>query len=785
MASLSLNTGLKALLSAQYVLETVGHNIANANTPGYSRQSVSLEASLSVPLRGALVGSGVNVTRIERSVDNLLAGRIHSQQGALGGLMSRYTGLSELETFLGANDQASLTGLMDGFFTSVSDLSTAPSDSILRTGLVQSASLLTSRLHEVSNQLTLTGREVGSELRSHASQVNGLADEIVALNIEIANTSSTGTPANDLLDRRDQLITELSQIVDVTTLEGANGSIGVLVSGNTLVGQRAANHMSVDLDNNGNYRMRMRGSQGFVDVSGGTIGGLLQFASDDVPSMGSRFDQLAKELVLSVNRLHSVGMPPNGPLTILTGANPVSDFDGDGKASDELLSNAGLPFDVHSGALYVNVENLDSGAVVKHRIEISETHTTVEGFLDELNSIPNISADIDASGRFRIVANSGFGFDFSARVEPMPDLDGVFGGGQASLAAGATGPYALADGDTLTLTADPGGTAVPVTITFNQYDFTEISQATPEEVAAVINADPDARTNGLVATVVAGGLVVQTAGSGTEADFEVTGGNTLATFGWTGLQGTTVEGHSTSVEPRITGSYTGTGEDTFTFRPTMDGTIGTTIGLGVDVFNAEGDLVSSISLGPDYVPGSEVAVADGISVSFGVGDLSATHGDTFELELASDSDTSDVLVALGLNGLFTGSTASDIEIRRELQDDPSLIASSLTGAPGDSSILVELLSVKEASQEGLEGASLGQFYGDIVSELGFQTSSSLEALNANDAVIQSLEQRRDSISGVNVDEELVDLVAFEQAFEAASRFISVINEINDELLSLI
>jgi len=785
MASLSLNTGLKALLSARYVLDTVGHNLANANTPGYSRQRVHLEASLALPSKGALIGSGVDVGRIERAVDALLSSRITRQQSIFGGLLARNTGLSELESSLGASDQVSLAGLLDGFFTSISDLSTSPADSILRTGMVQSSRTLASRFHEVVGQLTLTNRETGSELRSRASQVNGIADDIAELNVEIANTQSTGIAANDLLDRRDLLISQLSELVDLTTIPGANGTVGILVAGNTLVGQRRANHMSVVLDNSGDYQVQMQGTSGYINVTGGAIGGLLEFASQDVPDVGKRFDELAHQLVLSVNRLHSVGIPSSGSFSILTGANRIEDFDGDGKATDELLSNAGLPFAVTSGALYVNVEERSTGTLQKHRIDISKTHTTVDGFLKSLNEIPNLSADIDATGRLRIVADSGYGFDFSARIEPYPDTEGTFGSGRASLATQASGPYALVDGDTLTITADPGGVPVPFTVTFDQADFGEISQASAEEIAAVINADPNAQANGVVATVSGGALAIQTAGSGTSADFEISGGTSVASLGWGALVGSPITGHANSVDPHVTGTFTGSADDTFTFRPTRDGIVGTTSGLSVEVLDSKGDLVSTLEIGPGYVPGTELAIGDGVSVSFGLGELSATQGDRFDVRLVTDSDTSDVLVALGLNSYFQGSTAADIDVRADIAKDPSRISTSISGAEGDSSILIQLLGAKEADQKELGDSSIGQFYGDIIADLGFQTASTRDALRANDAVIQTLQQRRDAVSGVDVDEELVDLVAFEQAFQTASRFIGVITQLNDELLNLI
>ena len=98
-------------------------------------------------------------------------------------------------------------------------------------------------------------------------------------------------------------------------------------------------------------------------------------------------------------------------------------MDGDGRAIDELLANAGLPFDVTTGALYVNVEETATGDLTKHRIDIRASHTTIQDFIDELNAIDHVSADLDASNRLRIVADGGFGFDFSRRLEPVAGRD--------------------------------------------------------------------------------------------------------------------------------------------------------------------------------------------------------------------------------------------------------------------------------------------------------------------------------------------------------------------------
>jgi flagellar hook-associated protein 1 FlgK len=785
MSNVGLNTGLRALLAARFALDTIGHNIANANTPGYARQRIDLASSLPIGLRGLLVGTGVDADSIQRNVDDLLGRRILTQRGVLGHLTMRTAALAEIETFLGDGSTTGLGGFLDGFFAAVSDLSAAPDDPILAAGLVESAENLTGRFREAAGYLTQRSADARAELAQQVGQVNRLADELAALNVEIGKTEANGSTANDLRDRRDHLLGELSELVDVTALDGANGSVRVLVAGNTLVGAAKANHISTSTDAGGALVLRIEGAEGELPVTGGMLGGLVDVLQELAPDLRSRLDLLARELVLSTNRVHSTGVPPAGSFTVLTGTNAAQDFDGDGKVADELLSNAGLPFDVVSGGLWVNVVESSTGSVTRQRIEISATHTTVQDFLDELNGIPNLSADLDASGRVRIVADAGWGFDFSRRLDADPDPAGVFGGTRASVATLAGEPFAFADGDTLDLTVGSGSGSVSFQIVFSSDDFFEISNATAEELAAVINADPGAQANGVVASAVAGSLVLQTLAEGTGASLTVEGGNAAGTLGWNGLVGTPITGQANGVEPAIGGLYTGADEARWVFRPRSDGVVGTTPGLLVDVFDQKGELVTSLDVGAGYVPGSEIAVTDGVTASFGLGELSASHGDLFALDLVPDTDTTDVLVALGINGLFTGSNAADIAVNADVAGDPRNLASSAAGAPGDGSLLLELLRGEETRSPALGDASLSEYFGKLVGELGFQSASAASARSASDLVIQSLEARRDEVSGVDIDEELVDLVAFEQSFAAAAQYIQTVQQLGDELLALI
>ena len=785
MSDIALQTGLRALLSARYSLDTIGHNLANANTPGYSRQRVDLTASSPFMKRGLLIGNGVEAQRVQRTVDELLNKRILDQVGVGAGLEAQLGLMSEIEAFFGEPGENALGGRMSSFFTSISDLSTSPSDPILRTATVQSAQTLADQFRQLSRDLGRIGGDVTLEANARVNEVNDLAERIANLNVRIGDSESSGVEANDLRDERDRLLGELAGLVDVRTVEDQSGAMRVLVAGNTLVGRAQANEMRVTTDPGGNLALQIEGARGFVPAKGGALGGLLAFNGDLVTDLDQDIDALAHQLILELNRVHSTGVPADGSFSSLVSTNPLVDQDGDGAFADELLSNAGLPFDVRSGVLTVNVVDPASGDLTKHKLELSSTETTVQDFLDSINAIPGLSADVNAFGNLRIQADSGRTFDFSRAVDPLPDTDGTLGGGFASIGTGVGEPFALADGDTLDLTVDNGGGPAAFQITFDAADFANPSEATAEEVAAAVNADPGAQSAGVRAVVSNGQVFLQSTANGSDATLTVDGGSSAAALGLAGLVGVPATGSDQAVDLRVEGAFEGDVSQRFTFQPRGDGTIGTTPGLVVDVFDADGSLVTSLDVGEGYSPGDELPLADGLTVRFGLGELSATHNDALSFDADVDGDTTDVLVALGLNGLFEGHDADTIAVRADLEDDPDLFASSLTGAAGDNVQLLDLLDVESNASGDLEGQTLGGFYGTIVSGLGFEVSTASDAFAANGTLLSSLEARRDSVSGVNVDEELVDLVRFEQAFSAAAQYISVVNQIGEEVLSLL
>lgn len=779
MSSIGMNIGLRALLTSQSSLDVIGQNLANANTPGYSRQRVQLGASGVVFRRGLGFGTGVDALSIGRSVDNLLSGRIVNEVSDLFRLDTRVSVLGEVEAALGEPGGFGMSQSLSDFFGSASALSSSANDSILRSSFLESARSLADGFRSTLSSLDQVRGDAARQAELTTGEVNLIAQRISNLNGEIRNQEAGGVPANILRDNRDQALRELAKLVDIKSTEGSGGEVSVQVAGRMLVGAGGVVEMSTRLGQDGAIEVLIGGSEEPLDVQGGRLAGLLSVQSGYLPQLFGQLDSFVSDMILETNRVHSTGVPQAGHMTRVVAEHAVQDGDGDGVLTDELLSDAGLPFDLSSGVLRVNVRDLSSGVLSSHNLAIDAETTTVGELLAALSAIEGIGAQLDGQGHLEIQAESGHGFDFSNRLNNDPDAAGTFGSGHASLGSGTAGPFALGDGDTIDLIGPAGAFSV----TLDQTDFFEITQATAAELADVLNDDPNMQANGLRAVVVADRIFLQTEGSGATESFQVAGGSALASMGWTA--GSTISGSDVGASVTLHGSYAGATNDRFVFTPRSDGDIGTTAGLLVDVYNAEGVLVTTLDVGEDYLPGTELEVADGVRVSFGFGSLSAAENDAFSADFIADSDTTDVLVALGINGLFTGSGAEDVGVSDALLADPSLLAASTTGIEGDAGALLELLSLQFSGGESIGGQGFEAAFSDIVTELGFETQSAMNARDVEEYVVASLDQRRAALSGVNVDEELVEMMRFEQSFAAASRYIQVINQLNDSLLALI
>ncbi|MBK8979977.1 MAG: flagellar hook-associated protein FlgK [Planctomycetes bacterium] len=771
--AMGLGATLRALSAARMGIQTASQNVANANVPGYSRQRLVLSATTPLSIQGLLVGSGVQVADLRRIVDEGLVGRIAAQEALYGSAATRYERLYELEGLF-SDDGGGVAERMSELFGALGALQTDPGDRALRGGVVQAGEAFTSGLNLVAQRLADVGGSVFAEVQGLARSLEEKARIVADLNVEIVRLESGGGTANDLRDRRDQAIRELSELCDVRRADHASGSLDLLVGGRLLVAGRRVEPVSVARDAGGAARLTIGANRRVADVEGGRIGALLELQSSTAPQLLQRLDTFTRELILGFDRVHTTGTPGDGPFQSLVAGRTPRDTNGNGLLGDELLESLGLPFDIRGGELWVRIVDRDSGDHAQHRVAIDPTSTTLRELAAQLSALPHLTASVDTAGRLRLQADRGYGFDFAPTLDAVPDPDGLFGGSAPTVATAASGPFDLSSaGFPQTFTVDVDG--VPEVVTLTAADFADPSRATAAELAAAIDADLT-RARALVAD---GRLTLRATSAGAAATMTLADG-AGAPLARLGLPVGDFDGQAHGVAVRIAGQYDGDGNRHFRFVAAGDGEIGVTAGLQVDVFDETGRRVATLDVGDGY-DGGPLPVDEGIEVTFTQGRISRSANDAFALDALADPDTADLLVALGLNTFFLGSTAQDVRVNPDLVASPGRLAAARDGSSGN---LLRLAELERMPSMALGGDDLAAYVAAIVADVGFETSRARSTLETQDALKTALEEQRLSVSGVDIDEEMLDLVAWQQSFEAASRMVAVVQQITDTLMNL-
>lgn len=234
----------------------------------------------------------------------------------------------------------------------------------------------------------------------------------------------------------------------------------------------------------------------------------------------------------------------------------------------------------------------------------------------------------------------------------------------------------------------------------------------------------------------------------------------------------------------VSGTYTGSDNDVYTLAALGDGTVGTTAGLQVEVRNANGDVLATLDVGDGYVPGTAVEIGNGVSVAFDTGDVSAAGPDEIDVRVTADPDTAGLWNALGVNTFFQGNSARDIAVSQDLLESPQRMACSRFNGGGDSSNILRMLSVESGLRMADGTQTMSSFYQNMVAQIGLDTQQAQSTSETKQLLVDSLQNRRDEISGVSIDEELLNLMKFQRSFESAAKFVSVINELGDTLMRM-
>ncbi|MES1983108.1 MAG: flagellar hook-associated protein FlgK [Pseudomonadota bacterium] len=310
---------ISGMNSAQIGLATTEHNIANANTPGFSRQQIVVSSSPGQYTGAGFIGQGSNVTTVKRIYDQFLASQTVAAQGQAAQLNTYSSQIQQINNML-ADPNAGLAPALQDFFGAVNGAANSPESQPARQTLLSSAQTLSVRFQTLNQQLVSINNGVNGQITASVGNINSYAQQIAALNQNIASATSTGQPPNDLMDQRDQLITQLNQEITASVVKQSDGSYFVSVGNGQLLvaGSQAYSLQTVQSLNdptklevaagNGTSIVRLKSSS----LQGGNLGGLLAFRSQSLDPAQNSLGLVALGLAGTFNAQHQLGQDLRG-----------------------------------------------------------------------------------------------------------------------------------------------------------------------------------------------------------------------------------------------------------------------------------------------------------------------------------------------------------------------------------------------------------------------------------------------------------------------------------------
>ncbi len=420
----ALSTATSALAVDQAALTVTGNNIANVGNPDYARQIATLTPAPDEQLKqGIFVGTGVNLTSVQRQIDEALNGRLRSSQSDNASAQTTSNWVGQIQSTLNALSGSDLSAQLSTFFTGWSNLANDPTNSGLRQVVLQNGSNTAGYLRNLDGQLGALKSNVDQELPLQVSSANGLAQQIADLNVQITTAEGgSGGQSNALRDQRDADLTKLSKLVDISTAQQANGSVTVFIGSQPLIEGQTNRGLTVEnqTDENGdvNSIVVFKENSGTVPATSGVIGAL-QNAKTQIKTTTDQINTISHNLIDAVNQIHASGQGTTGFSSVST-TNAVDD------AAQPLdAAAAGLKFPPKNGSFVVHVTQANgtsTSTLVQVNLNGGAGGTTLNALAANLSGIAGVSATVNA-GQLTIKSTSP-----TAKLSFSQDSSGTLSG---------------------------------------------------------------------------------------------------------------------------------------------------------------------------------------------------------------------------------------------------------------------------------------------------------------------------------------------------------------------
>jgi len=310
----TMSVALQSMLAQQSALEVVANNVANANTPGYSREVANFEESPPVLNGNTMVGTGVTMASVESVRDNILNLRIDQETSQQSNLNSYVGSMNQVQALFNETQGTGLQTYLTNFFNSFQSLARDPTSSPLRQATITAGQDLAGAFSQTSQNLTTIQQGLDQSVVQTTQQVNQLTSQIANLNQQIQEVSNSGDAPGALEDQRDQALTNLSKLIDTAVVYSNDGTVSVTTdNGTALVAGNQSDALTTQLNNTtGMHEVFSQGSDITSSIAGGQLQGLINARDNGIPSTQSSLDDLAAGLISAVNKQQNTGYNSNG-----------------------------------------------------------------------------------------------------------------------------------------------------------------------------------------------------------------------------------------------------------------------------------------------------------------------------------------------------------------------------------------------------------------------------------------------------------------------------------------
>jgi flagellar hook-associated protein 1 FlgK len=304
-----LDIATSALAAQQYCLDVTAHNIANVDTEGYSRQIPTLQGKQPVLNQGVILGRGVETEQVTRSVDQFIENKLMQEKSNLSSSQEMEKYMQVLEGMFSENSEVSISSMLSHYWNLWNDVSNNPSGSSERIALYEYSLIMSERFKSLAPDLNQIQTDITNSVTVGVERINQITTEIAQINVKIVGMETNNNVANDLRDKRNALVSELNEYLDIKTFEQSNHSLSIIAArGCTLVQGNNNYELSMDGD-----RVKWQDSGGsYIDITNhitnGKLGACLELRDEIIAKYKMDLNEMAKEFIWSVNQQHSQGV---------------------------------------------------------------------------------------------------------------------------------------------------------------------------------------------------------------------------------------------------------------------------------------------------------------------------------------------------------------------------------------------------------------------------------------------------------------------------------------------